>query len=233
MIYGCISAAVIFSVINKYGISADPFFLAALLLVLLYMSVKDAKEKKVPGGALAACALLCCARTVVVYGILMQTAVSAAAAGAILRADSVRPHGAFFDVVAEFIKAVLRADSVRLHGADLSFSAAGLLAELKSSAAGAAAVLILLVFAVFLCEFLLKRKLMGGADIKIFVLLGAWFGAQAGIMIILLACLFALPAAVFCLLSQPGSGSFPEHKKGTFAFVPAIFLAVWAAVIFF
>ena len=178
MIYGCISAAIIFSVINKYGISADPLFLAALLLVLLYMSVKDAKEKKVPGGALAACALLCCARTVIVYGDLVQTAVSAAAAGA-------------------------------------------------------AAVLILLVFAVFLCEFLLKRKLMGGADIKILVLLGAWFGAQAGIMIILLACLFALPAAVFCLLSQPGSGSFPENKKGTFAFVPAIFLAAWAAVIFF
>ena len=229
MIYGCISAAVIFSVINKYGISADTLFLAALLLVLLYMSVKDAKEKKVPGGALAACALLCCARTVIVYGVMVQTAVSAAAAGAILRADS----GAFFDVVAEFIKAVLREDSVRLHGADLSFNAAGLFAELKSAAAGAAAVLILLVFAVFLCEFLLKRKLMGGADIKIFVLLGAWFGARAGIMIILLACLFALPSAVSGILFQPGSGSFPENKKGTFAFVPAIFLAVWTAVIFF
>ena len=211
MIYGCISAAVIFSVINKYGISADPLFLAALLLVLLYMSVKDVKEKKVPGGALAACALLCCARTVIVYGVLVQTAVSAAGPAT----------------------AVLCADSVRLHGADLSFNAAGLFAELKSAAAGAAAVIILLVFAVFLCELLLKRKLMGGADIKIFILLGAWFGAQAGIMIILLACLFALPSAVSGILLQPGSGSFPENKKGTFAFVPAIFLAVWAAVIFF
>ena len=210
MIYGCISAAVIYSVINKYGISADPFFLAALLLVLLYMSVKDAKEKKVPGGALAACALLCCARTIVVYGGLVQTAVSAAAAGEVLRADSVRPPGA-----------------------DLSFNAAGLFAELKSAAAGAAAVLILLVFAVFLCELLLKRKLMGGADIKTLVLLGAWFGAQDGTMIILLACLFALPSAVTGILFQPGSGSFPENKKGTFAFVPSIFLAVWAAVIFF
>lgn len=77
--------------------------------------------------------------------------------------------------------------------------------------------------AVLFFELCLGKKLLGGGDLRLLILLGAHLGAGAVPALLFFVCVFALPAAAF-----PAGR---KNKKGTIAMVPAIFLAAWAVLL--
>lgn len=93
--------------------------------------------------------------------------------------------------------------------------------ELIIMAAGASALLLILLPVTLVYEKLRKRSSIGGGDIKLFILVGAWIGPWRGIESLLMACMSALTFRVF--------GSADERQ---FPWGPSIALGTYFVMIF-
>jgi len=83
---------------------------------------------------------------------------------------------------------------------------------------GAAALFLPLIFIVLLADKLLKKESMGGGDLKLFALLGLYFGWKQGLLLVILSCFTGLIAAVVMGKAKPGK---------PFPFAPAMTAAAW------
>jgi len=83
---------------------------------------------------------------------------------------------------------------------------------------GAAALFFPLLFFILLADKLLGKESMGGGDLKLFALLGLYFGWKQGLLLIILSCFTGLISAVVTGKAKPGE---------PFPFVPAIAVAAW------
>ncbi len=83
---------------------------------------------------------------------------------------------------------------------------------------GAAALFFPLLFIVLAADKLLGRESMGGGDLKLFALLGLYFGWKMGLLLLILSCFTGLVFAAAMGKARPGR---------PFPFVPAIAAAAW------
>ncbi len=87
---------------------------------------------------------------------------------------------------------------------------------------GAAALFAPLLLLVLAADRLLGRESMGGGDLKLFALLGLYFGWEQGLPLVILSCLAGLAAAFVQGKAGPGK---------PFPFAPAMGLAAWLTAI--
>jgi len=87
---------------------------------------------------------------------------------------------------------------------------------------GAAALFFPLLALVLLADRLLGRESMGGGDLKLFALLGLYFGWARGLLLVILSCAAGLALAAAMGRAKPGS---------PFPFVPAMAAAAWATAL--
>ncbi len=85
---------------------------------------------------------------------------------------------------------------------------------------GAAALFFPLLFLVLAADKLLGQESMGGGDLKLFALLGLYFGWKLGLLLVILSCFTGLIFAAATGKARPGR---------PFPFVPAIAAAAWLA----
>ncbi len=83
---------------------------------------------------------------------------------------------------------------------------------------GAAAIFFPLLFLVLAADKLLGRESMGGGDLKLFALLGLYFGWKLDLLLVILSCFTGLVFAVVAGRAKPGK---------PFPFVPAMAAAAW------
>ncbi len=83
---------------------------------------------------------------------------------------------------------------------------------------GAAAIFIPLLIIVLIMEKAMKTEAMGGGDLKLFAVLGLYFGWQQGIFLVLVSCVLGLAAMAL-------AGRLKKRTKAPFA--PALYLAAW------
>jgi len=83
---------------------------------------------------------------------------------------------------------------------------------------GAAALFVPLLLLVLAADKLLGRESMGGGDLKLFALLGLYFGWKQGLLLVILSCLTGLVCAFAMGRARPGK---------PFPFVPAMAAAAW------
>jgi len=83
---------------------------------------------------------------------------------------------------------------------------------------GAAALFLPLLFLVLAADKLLGRESMGGGDLKLFALLGLYFGWEQGLLLVILSCCTGLASAAVMGKAKPGK---------PFPFAPAIAAAAW------
>ena len=95
--------------------------------------------------------------------------------------------------------------------------------RLFESFCGAMLTATLMICAVFGSELVLKRKLLGGGDLRLLILLGACAGAETSLTMLWLVCVFGL--------IQAGAALAINRKNGAFALAPSIFLAAWSAAL--
>ncbi len=87
---------------------------------------------------------------------------------------------------------------------------------------GAAALFVPVLLLALAADKLLGRESMGGGDLKLFALLGLYFGWKQGLLLVILSCLAGLASAFVQGKAGPGK-SFP--------FAPAMGLAAWLTAI--
>lgn len=95
------------------------------------------------------------------------------------------------------------------------------LTALKTALPGAAALGGGVLVVSLVMDRLLGRESLGGGDVKLLAMLGLYTGPAAGLLLIILACVFGLLLAFF----------LPRGKGREFPFGPAIALAAWPAVL--
>ncbi len=83
---------------------------------------------------------------------------------------------------------------------------------------GAAALFFPLLLLTLAADKLLGRESMGGGDLKLFALLGLYFGWERGLLLVILSCLAGL--ALAAAMGRAGRGK-------SFPFVPAMTAAAW------
>jgi len=83
---------------------------------------------------------------------------------------------------------------------------------------GAAVIFFPLLFLVLAADKLLGRESMGGGDLKLFALLGLYFGWKLGLLLLILSCVTGLVFAAVMGKARPGK---------PFPFVPAMTAAAW------
>jgi len=83
---------------------------------------------------------------------------------------------------------------------------------------GAAALFVPMMLLVLAADKLLGRESMGGGDLKLFALLGLYFGWQLGLLLVILSCVTGLVFAVIMGKAKPGK---------PFPFAPAMAAAAW------
>lgn len=83
---------------------------------------------------------------------------------------------------------------------------------------GAAALFLPLLAIVLAADRLLGRESMGGGDLKLFALLGLYFGWKEGLLLVILSCLTGILCAFAMGKARPGK---------PFPFVPAMTAAAW------
>jgi len=83
---------------------------------------------------------------------------------------------------------------------------------------GAAALFAPLLLLVLAADKLLGRESMGGGDLKLFALLGLYFGWKLGLLLVILSCIAGLVFAVIMGKAKPGK---------PFPFAPAMTAAAW------
>ncbi len=81
-----------------------------------------------------------------------------------------------------------------------------------------AAVLLVLLAVVLVMEKIMKTEVMGGGDLKLFAVLGLYFGWQQGIFLVLVSCVLGLAAMAL-------SGRLKKRTQTRFA--PVLFLSAW------
>jgi len=91
-------------------------------------------------------------------------------------------------------------------------------AALLRGLGGAAALFVPLLLLVLAADRLLGRESMGGGDLKLFALLGLYFGWRQGLLLVILSCLTGLVFAVMMGKAGPGR---------PFPFAPAMAIAAW------
>lgn len=89
---------------------------------------------------------------------------------------------------------------------------------LLSGVIGAAALFIPLLIVVLAMEKIMKTEAMGGGDLKLFAVLGLYFGWQQGIFLVLVSCVMGL--AVMAVAGR-------LKKRTQTPFAPALYLAAW------
>lgn len=94
----------------------------------------------------------------------------------------------------------------------------GLWEALARGLIGAAALFLPLLLLVLAADQLLGRESMGGGDLKLFALLGLYFGWQWGLLLVIMSCFAGLISAVLMGTARPGK---------PFPFVPSIAAAAW------
>ena len=92
----------------------------------------------------------------------------------------------------------------------------------KSGLIGACAVSVPLLLFVLLADRVAGRETMGGADIKLFFVLGLHFGAARTLLLLIVSCLFGV---LFALSSRAG-------RQKAIPFGPAIAAAAWFVMLF-
>lgn len=100
--------------------------------------------------------------------------------------------------------------------------------QVLQSIAGMLCLPAILAVAASLVRHTTGRISVGGGDVKLFAVAGAYFGLPAGLAVMLASCLFALPIAAIQRLYDIRAGRCPD---GTFPFAPAIALACWAGML--
>lgn len=103
-----------------------------------------------------------------------------------------------------------------------------LAAQCLQSVAGMLGLPAILAAAAALARHITGRVSVGGGDVKLFAVAGAYFGLQAGLAIAFASCLFAVPAAAIQHACDVRAGRRPD---GTFPFAPAIALACWMGML--
>jgi len=83
---------------------------------------------------------------------------------------------------------------------------------------GAAALFAPMLLLVLAADKLLGRESMGGGDLKLFALLGLYFGWKLGLLLVILSCFTGLAFAVIMGKAKPGK---------PFPFAPAMAAAAW------
>ncbi|MGI6535387.1 MAG: prepilin peptidase [Eggerthellaceae bacterium] len=101
-------------------------------------------------------------------------------------------------------------------------------AEALQSVLGALCLPALLLAAAALAGRATGRTPVGGGDVKLFAVVGAYFGWRAGLALMFASCLFALPIAGMQRAADRRAGRLPD---GTFPFAPAIALACWTGML--
>lgn len=101
-------------------------------------------------------------------------------------------------------------------------------AEALRSVLGALCLPALLLAAAALAGRVTEKTPIGGGDVKLFAVIGAYFGWPAGLAVMFASCLFALPIAGIQRASDRRAG---RQSDGTFPFAPAIALACWAGML--
>ncbi len=91
-------------------------------------------------------------------------------------------------------------------------------ARLLRGLLGAAALFLPLLLLVLAADKLLGRESMGGGDLKLFALLGLYFGWERGLLLVILSCLTGLASAVVMGKAAPGK---------PFPFAPSMAIAAW------
>jgi len=87
---------------------------------------------------------------------------------------------------------------------------------------GTAAIFLPLLLLVLAADKLLGRESMGGGDLKLFALLGLYFGWKAGLLLVILSCFTGLMFAAVMGKAKPGT---------PFPFAPAMAAAAWLTAI--
>jgi len=91
-------------------------------------------------------------------------------------------------------------------------------AALARALLGGLALFVPLLLIVLAADRLLGRESMGGGDLKLFALLGLYFGWQQGLLLVILSCLTGLALAAALGKARPGA---------PFPFAPAMACAAW------
>ncbi len=89
---------------------------------------------------------------------------------------------------------------------------------LLSGAASGAVVLLVLFAVVLVMEKIMKTEVMGGGDLKLFAVLGLYFGWQQGIFLVLVSCVLGL--AAMALLGR-------LRRRTETRFAPVLYLSAW------
>lgn len=89
--------------------------------------------------------------------------------------------------------------------------------------AGALALFLPMLGLVLLLDKLLGRETMGGGDLKLLFVLGAYFGWQQGLLLLILACVLGLGLAALLGKAKPDT---------PFPFGPALSAAAWLTALF-
>ncbi len=89
---------------------------------------------------------------------------------------------------------------------------------LLSGVLSGAAVLLALLAIVLVMEKIMKTEVMGGGDLKLFAVLGLYFGWQQGIFLVLVSCILGLAAMAL-------SGRLKRRTETRFA--PILYLSAW------
>lgn len=87
---------------------------------------------------------------------------------------------------------------------------------------GAVCLFLPLLAVVLVMDKVMKTETMGGGDLKLFALLGLYFGWKQGLLLILLACVVGL--VMIALMGR-------LKKKTQTPFGPALFLSAWAVAL--
>ncbi len=89
---------------------------------------------------------------------------------------------------------------------------------LLSGVLSGGAVLLALLAIVLVMEKIMKTEVMGGGDLKLFAVLGLYFGWQQGIFLVLVSCILGLAAMAL-------SGRLKRRTETRFA--PILYLSAW------
>ncbi len=89
---------------------------------------------------------------------------------------------------------------------------------LLSGVLSGAAVLLALLAIVLVMEKIMKTEVMGGGDLKLFAVLGLYFGWQQGIFLVLVSCILGLAAMAL-------AGRLKRRTETRFA--PILYLSAW------
>lgn len=89
---------------------------------------------------------------------------------------------------------------------------------LLSGVLSGAAVLLVLLAVVLVMEKIMKTEVMGGGDLKLFAVLGLYFGWQQGIFLVLVSCVLGLAAMAL-------AGRLKKRTQTRFA--PILYLSAW------